>query len=122
MAALVPKWFVKKRGRTMALASMGTGFAAMTLPLIVPPFVEAFEWRTTFLFMGFATLVLTVPPALFLKTRPEDVGLRTDGDKGSEESSNQAAARQPERSLTAKQAFRTPTLWLLVGAAFCGSF
>lgn len=122
MAALVPKWFVKKRGRTMALASMGTGFAAMTLPLIVPPVAEAFEWRATFLFMGFVTLVLTVIPSLFLKTRPEDVGLRTDGDKAVEESTHQAAARQPELSLTAKQAFRTPTLWLLVGAAFCGSF
>ena len=106
----------------MALASMGTGFAAMTLPLIVPPFVEAFDWRTTFLFMGFATLALTVVPSLFLKTRPEDVGLRTDGDKALEESTHQATSRQPELSLTAKQAFRTPTLWLLVGAAFCGSF
>ena len=121
MAAVVPKWFVRKRGRTMALASMGTGFAAMTLPLIVPPFVEAFEWRNTFLFMGILTLVLTVIPSLFLRTRPEDVGLRTDGDNDAD-TATAAARRASDRSLTAKQAFRTTTLWLLVGAAFFGSF
>jgi sugar phosphate permease len=121
MSAIVPKWFVRKRGRTMALASMGTGFAAMTLPLVVPPFVEAFEWRATFFTLGIITLLLTVLPSMFLRTRPEDVGLRTDGDVEMQGAVNRSD-RAEERSLTAKEAFRTTTLWLLVGAAFFGSF
>jgi len=39
-SAIVPKWFVRKRYRATVLASMGTGFAALVLPLIVPPFVR----------------------------------------------------------------------------------
>ncbi|MDA0989101.1 MAG: MFS transporter, partial [Chloroflexi bacterium] len=120
-AAIVPKWFVRKRFRAAVLASMGTGFAAMTLPLIVPPFVEAFEWRATFVTMGVFTIILAVLPAFLLRTRPEDVGLQTDGDTDTEESATRAS-RVPEQSLTAKEAFRTTTLWLLVGAAFFGGF
>ncbi len=121
MAAVVPKWFVRKRGRTMALASMGTGFAAMTLPLVVPSLIEWFEWRQTFVILGVMTLIMTVLPSLLLKTRPEDIGLRTDGDKDTEEAVARSG-RGGDRSLTAKEAFRTTTLWLLVGAAFFGSF
>jgi len=118
-SAIVPKWFVRKRGRATVLASMGTGFAALLLPLIVPPFVSAFEWRATFVALGILTLVLAVLPAFFLKTRPEDVGLRTDGDSAD---STAQAGRPADHSLTAKEAFRTTTLWLLVGVAFFGSF
>ena len=120
-AAIVPKWFVRKRYRATVLASMGTGFAALVLPLVVPPFVEAFNWRATFVTLGILTLLLAVLPSLLLKTRPEDVGLLTDGDKEAEGPAARAA-RPPDNSLTAKEAFRTTTLWLLVGAAFFGSF
>lgn len=120
-AAIVPKWFVRKRFRAAVLASMGTGFAAMILPSVVPPFVEAFEWRATFVTLGALTIVLAVLPAFLLKTRPEDVGLLTDGDKETEESTARAS-RSRDNNLTAKEAFRTTTLWLLVGAAFFGSF
>jgi MFS family permease len=123
-SAIVPKWFVRKRYRATVLASMGTGFAALVLPLIVPPFVEVFEWRATFVTLGVLTLILAVIPSLFLKTRPEDVGLLTDGDKEDKEAVGSTArvGRPADKSLTAKEAFRTTTLWLLVGAAFFGSF
>ena len=120
MGAIVPKWFVKKRGRATALASMGTGFAALLLPFTVANVVEAFDWRTTFVLLGIVVLILAVLPALLIKTRPEDVGLHTDGD--SESTAAAARARGADDSLTAHEAFRTLTLWLLVGAAFFASF
>ena len=120
MGAIVPKWFVKRRGRATALASMGTGFAALLLPFTVANVVEAFDWRTTFVLLGIVVLILAVLPALLIKTRPEDVGLHTDGD--SESTAAAARARGADFSLTAGEAFRTFTLWLLVGAAFFGSF
>ncbi len=120
MGAIVPKWFVKKRGRATALASMGTGLAAFLLPFTVANVVEAVDWRTTFLLLGGMTLVFAVLPALLIKTRPEDVGLHTDGD--SESVAAAARARGADNSLTAREAFRTITLWLLVAAAFFASF
>ena len=119
-AAIVPKWFVRKRGRATALASMGTGLAAFLLPFTVANVVEAIDWRNTFLLLGGMTLLLAVLPALLIRTRPEDVGLRTDGDKEGSEAA--ARARAADQSLTAGEAFRTTTLWLLVGAAFFASF
>lgn len=120
MGAIVPKWFVRRRGRATALASMGTGLAAFLLPFTVANVVEALDWRTTFLLLGGMTLVFAVLPALLIKTRPEDVGLRTDGD--AEGSAAAARARAADQSLTAREAFRTITLWLLVAAAFFASF
>lgn len=120
MGAIVPKWFVRKRGRATALASMGTGLAAFVLPFTVANVVEAFDWRTTFVLLGIVVLILAVLPALLIKTRPEDVGLHTDGDSESTAAANRA--RGGDASLTAGEAFRTFTLWLLVGAAFFGSF
>ena len=119
-AAIVPKWFVRKRGRATALASMGTGLAAFLLPFTVANVVEAVDWRNTYLLLGGMTLVFAVLPALLIKTRPEDVGLRTDGDKEGSEAA--ARARAADQSLTAGEAFRTTTLWLLVGAVFFASF
>lgn len=119
-AAIVPKWFVRKRGRATALASMGTGLAAFLLPFTVANVVEALDWQTTFQLLGVMTLILAVLPALLIRTRPEDVGLRTDGDKEGSEAA--ARARAADTSLTAGEAFRTTTLWLLVGAVFFASF
>ncbi len=118
-SAIVPKWFIRKRGRAVALSSMGTGLAAFIMPLLVPPFVSAFDWRPTFVALGVNTLILGVLPSFLLRTRPEDVGLRPDGDNA--DSARQARSL-PEVSYTAGQAFRTTTLWLLMGAALFGSF
>ncbi len=59
---------------------MGTGLGAFVLPLIINVVADSFGWRSVWIALGGMTALLTILPALLLKTRPEDIGLNPDGD------------------------------------------
>lgn len=76
----ISRWFVKKRGRAIAIASLGQGFSKVFIPLLVATLLVSFGWRQTWHVFGVTTLVLVVVPAIvFLRRTPEDMGLTTDG-------------------------------------------
>ncbi len=117
MGAVVPKWFIRKRGRAMATSTMGTGLAAFILPPIIAFVSSSFGWREAWFFLGIVAVVLSVLPSLLLRTQPEDIGLLPDGDTeplstGAVPGRVQVAAT--EYNFTRAEAFRTPTLWLLM--------
>jgi MFS family permease len=80
IGAVVPKWFIRQRGRAMATASMGTGLAAFILPTVVNLIADGMGWREAWFALGIITVVLGVLPCLLLYTKPEDVGLLPDGN------------------------------------------
>jgi MFS family permease len=127
LGAVVPKWFIRKRGQAVATSTMGTGLAAFVLPPIVNLIADSFDWRSAWLLLGAMTAALSILPALLLKTQPEDVGLHPDGDRDdlSPQMGNtgppRVAARTAEVSFTASEAWRTSTLWLLIAMAVFGS-
>ncbi len=110
------KWFVEKRGRAIAWASMGVSFAGIAVTPPITWCIDAFGWRAGWQVMAVATLLLTLPAALAMRRAPEDFGLHPDG-KSSDTA--HAAARALahadfEGSLTRAQAMRTPAFYLLV--------
>jgi sugar phosphate permease len=117
MGTVVPKWFIRKRGRAMATSTMGTGLAAFLLPPIVALISENIGWREAWFTLGLIAATLSIVPALFLHTRPEDLGMLPDGASAAQpivaqqRSSSRAAQ---EDSFTRGQAFRTPALWMLM--------
>jgi MFS family permease len=117
MGAIVPKWFIRKRGRAMATSTMGTGLAAFLLPPLVALVNESLGWREAWFALGVLAIVLSVLPSLLIRTQPEDMGLLPDGD--SERHDAPARGGPPVRvaseySFTRAEAFRSPTLWLLM--------
>jgi MFS family permease len=76
----VANWFVRQRGRATGLALMGNAASvALTVPLI-QYLSDTAGWRTAWLVLaGLAVVLLTPAAALFLRRRPEDVGLLPDG-------------------------------------------
>ena len=123
--AVVPKWFIRRRGRAVATATMGTGLAAFIMPVTMDLISDSLGWRSAWVALGVTTAVLSLIPALFLKTQPEDIGLRPDGDSLAPPVTAQTAAIVPrpvELSFTAGEAWRTRTLWLLIAAVVFGSF
>lgn len=115
MGAVVPKWFIRKRGRAMATSTMGTGLAAFVLPPIIALISENVGWREAWFTLGVIAAVLSIVPALFLHTRPEDLGMLPDGDIEASVAGRQAAAvPAQEYSFTRAEAFKTPTLWMLM--------
>ncbi|MCY4625095.1 MAG: MFS transporter [Chloroflexi bacterium] len=123
--AVVPKWFVRRRGRALGIASTGTAMGPLFFPITVTAIVEAVGWRDGWLIMGLAVFCVLVPLSFLIRTRPEDVGLLPDGDDPSTRPVTPTAATptaasvatQPsaaaEVSYSRGEATRTMTFWLL---------
>jgi len=117
----VSKWFVRQRGRAIAITSFGIGFGGMVMSPITQIIISNFGWREAWLIFGLMMLIVTLPTAFFILRRsPEDMGLLPDGDveddtTGSNTNGLTSKARQ-EISWTVVEAIRTPTLWLMVAA------
>jgi MFS family permease len=79
MSALA-HWFVRYRGRAMAIASAGMATSALVMIPIGQMVVGRFGWRAVWLMLAAMMLGLVVPAAaLLMRRRPEDMGLEPDG-------------------------------------------
>ena len=76
----LPNWFNRRRGLAIGLAFAGVGIGSMTLLPWVQHMIEQTGWRTACTAMGILVLVVLAPINLLLHKRPEDIGLRPDGD------------------------------------------
>ncbi len=77
---VIVQWFVRRRGRALALSSMGVGFAKVCMPIVVAWLLVSLGWRQTWVVFGILTIALLVLPALLIVRRsPEEMGLRPDG-------------------------------------------
>jgi OFA family oxalate/formate antiporter-like MFS transporter len=120
----ISRWFVRMRGRALALAGMGHGLAKVGMPLLAASLIAYAGWRGTWAVFGLLTLALVVGPSLlFMRRRPEDMGLLPDGRSGDQQDHGLAAkagsARTHRRAAddvawSRSEALRTPAFWLIV--------
>lgn len=76
----ISQWFVRMRGRALALAGMGHGLAKVCMPVAAASLILYAGWRGAWVVFGLLTLALVVGPSLlFMRRRPEDMGLLPDG-------------------------------------------
>jgi len=117
----VPMWFVRKRGEAIALAGMGPRFGNGLTPVYAQAILAASNWRLAMLSVAIVTWVVGfLPSLLFLRRRPEDLGLRPDGDEGppkrgpfAETARVEPAARE-ERSYSLREAASTRSFYVLL--------
>ena len=120
-AVAVSNWFVRRRGRAMALAAMGFSTGGIVTPPLATFLIETLGWRQAWVVLGMLPLVLiAAPAALLMRRRPEDIGLLPDGGPPTSVSSpspaRASAASAPEVTWTRQEALRSPTVWVLVFA------
>ena len=123
-AVAIAHWFVKRRGRALAIMSAGPG-ASGIMVLLAAFLIALFDWRTGMMILGVGQLATCIPLALTVRHRPEEVGLLPDGEAVA---SGEAAASPPPQAvqgeggdsgtgqpegLTIGQAARTRSFWLL---------
>jgi sugar phosphate permease len=115
---VLPKWFVRRRGRAMAIASMSTPLSGMFMPALIQVLISNLGWRDAWLTLGLAALALLIPLAFLVRTTPEELGLRPDGDAEpptlSEAAASRRAAMREEVSMTRGEAVRTRAFWVLL--------
>ena len=121
----IARWFIRMRGRALALAGMGHGLAKVGMPLLAASLIVHAGWRTAWAVFGLITLGLVVGPSLlFMRRRPEDMGLLPDGrppvQRQGAAATGEASAARAWRSAVAdvawsrREALRTPAFWLIV--------
>ncbi|MCU0531402.1 MAG: MFS transporter [Syntrophales bacterium] len=79
----VGKWFIRKRGMAIGIASMGVSFGTMIMTPVIGWVVKERGWQSGFIVLGLTLLAAGVLIAqIFLgKTKPEAYGLRPDGHR-----------------------------------------
>jgi MFS family permease len=116
--ATLTRWFAKRRGTAVSLLSVASMAGISLLVPIVMWSILRFGWRATFVILGVASLVITLPLAIWvLRDSPEDIGLHPDGRMP-----EPAAGATPVTERTAtSDALRTPSFWQMGGGLFsCG--
>src|SRR5262249_18143653 len=105
---------------------LGPGVAKFPIPLCAASLFVLVGWRSTWAIFGIvAPLLVVVPALIFMHRRPEDIGLRPDGDPPLERSDewsdpNATSSTEQQRTFTAEtswnrsEVIRLPTFWLLV--------
>ncbi|MCX8116406.1 MAG: MFS transporter [Desulfobacterota bacterium] len=78
--ALLSHWFEKKRGTANGLASLGIGLGPLVFAPLLQYLIQARGWAFAFSIFGLLVFAIPLPLiALFLRHRPEDLGLHVDG-------------------------------------------
>ena len=70
MPLLVARWFVGRRGRAMALTSIGIALGPVAVTPLVGLAIEAHGWRHALLIIGAALTVILIGVALSIRARP----------------------------------------------------
>lgn len=113
------KWFVTKRGWALALGSAGISLGGIITPKTMTLIVDNADWRTGYITLAIAVIVIIIPSALMMRSRPEDYGQLPDGVNPDEISPEitlrrAAIAADDRQSYTRALAIRTPGFWLLI--------
>lgn len=77
--ALVSNWFERKRGTALGISTTGARDTFVLVPLF-QLLILSLGWRRSYLVLAAATVVLVIPMAMLLRTRPQDMGLLPDGE------------------------------------------
>ena len=117
----VANWFIKKRGVAYAAASIAVPVGVVLLVPLAQLVVTHFGWRGVWIGLAIILwLLVSVPSAIFMRRRPEDLGLRPDGLPTAPQDSSDSNTTVPlsshitgEVNWTARQAIRTPAFWLI---------
>jgi MFS family permease len=120
----VARWFHKKRGRAMSLLLTASGLGGfIAVPILQRAIArDGGDWRAAWWLMSGMSLAAAFIAAIFIRDSPAQMGQLPDGDSAAvtpeEPDERIVSARRGVYKTTEEwtlgEAFRTPTLWLLI--------
>jgi len=118
--ATISKWFVRKRGKAIGIASIGIGVGTMLLAPLAGYIVRIYSWKTGFVLLGIIIIAIGVTAAqVFMgRTRPEDYGLLPDDDIKSNDDGDLPEEAAAPLNFSALPILRDSRFWVLT---FCYS-
>jgi MFS family permease len=123
----LPRWFARRRGLAMSVAFSGVGAGSITLLPWLQTLIEQAGWRAACGALGLLVLVTLTPLNLLVRSRPEELGLRPDGDPppadaAAKESANTVDPAWAAVDWTPARAMGTARFWWLMVGYFFGLF
>jgi MFS family permease len=113
-AALIARWFIRRRGLAIGIAFAGTGIGSLLIIPGIEQVVSAYGWRISYIVLAgliFATLPFIV---FLLRLNPAEKGLQPDGVL---KSVTHEDSTHPVEAWKMSDAVRNPAFWLLMLAA-----
>jgi MFS family permease len=114
----IANWFIRKRGRAVSFLGIGLRSGQAIFPLFIAPIILWLSWRHAYAMLAVVTFSLIVVPGwIFLRRRPEDLGMLPDGDvvpPAGQAAAGASADGAKDASWTLHDATRTLAFWMIV--------
>ena len=102
-------WFRRQRGKALGIGYSGAVLSGPFVGVVV--WLEgSYGWRETAFILGVGMLLLGLPLALLVRSKPSDMGLHPDGDSDAQVAALPAAV---EGGMTSREALRNRNFWVL---------
>ena len=121
---LVPRtvavnFFRRKRNLALGITALNRIGGESVNLLIITLVAGALSWRVAYRTLGVIALPLCIPIFLIMRHRPEDIGLRPDGDTAPKTLQTMiGAALAGEFDWRLREVVRAPSFWFIVWAEF----
>ncbi|OIJ12886.1 MFS transporter [Anaerobacillus arseniciselenatis] len=119
---LIPRWFVKKRGKAIAFMEVGGFLSSAALPPLNVWLIASLGWSGAWQVWAGVLILFYVPLVFFfIKNSPENYGLQPDGYVLEQPKVQKKKVTEPkvgisEKSWTLNEAIKTLSFW---GVLFC---
>lgn len=119
----ISNWFIRRRSMVSGLVAVGPRIGMATFPVVVALVIDATgTWRAGWIALAIIAVCVSLPSLLFMRRRPEDMGLLPDGDAAPDDTDG--LPRALELDFTLHEAVRTRAYWMvglgLSFVMFCG--
>jgi MFS family permease len=112
------RWFVRRRGIMTGIVKVGTGAGQLVMPLVASLLIAGYGWRTSYVIIGAAAMVLLIFIGQLLRRNPAQMGLLPDGIKGLQSQNSKLA----ETGFYMREALRTRQFWTICFAFLATMF
>ncbi len=118
------RWFIRMRGRAIGVIFLCGAIGGVVFTMLAAAVIDSHGVAAAWVSLGAVTLAVSLLPNLLLVAeRPEDLGLRPDGDSEERPHPNPLPEGEGTNdSWTTREAVRTASFWILVVMGFATFF
>ncbi|MBI4307727.1 MAG: MFS transporter [Chloroflexi bacterium] len=118
LPVVLTRWFQARMGLAVGLLWASVGIGPVILPLVLRGVIGAVGWQQAFLVVGIPTGLIILLSGIFLRNKPQDMGLTPYGQAASEPQERVAEDRAPAVTFATVRTNRF--FWFLVLVHFMG--
>jgi MFS family permease len=120
-ARVIACWFDRRRGLFIGITAAGMGVGFALVPWLTDLAINKGGWKAGYYVLGMVMFFVVLPAVFFfIKDKPEDLGMRPDGDTHGQNEKN--ISSDINNSLSLMEAAKTPTFCLLLVIIFSVAF